>query len=453
MACAVWIVLLQGCDHKEEKKATAARATPALPGPGPGGPPGTQPLRVDTSSFYLELGSLYERYQDPKAAAESFAKAIEKAENPAQSVQGQTGLARVKEAQGDTDGAISALENALAEREKPQAPPPGPGALPPMMGFIGSGEDLVERLGRLYTAKGRYDDAERLYGKLLAGTKDPYQRDQVLRLQVALFRKAGTLDKHIQEREKALEAKTPDEPALRFLAIAYGGGEAGMGMPVPGVAGGPAGPAPSVDKLVRVYERLHGLHPDDAQIRQMLIGLYERSKRVDDALALVRAAAPPSPGAPGMGQDPMACPGGVLMPRPLAGTLSPAAEAVRLLVRAGRKDQALVETAKLIARATDKNIGVQAFVVGSQLYAEQSKPELAATALANGLKAARTSDEKRELQATQAELLTRTGKTAELKALYAKWKQSDDACLRAEAARRDQMLAQMLGLPPTRAMP
>src|SRR5579859_7113226 len=74
----------------------------------------TQPAPAMSAGFHLELGSLYERYHEPKTAQDHFQLAVDQAENAAQSRQSRMSLARIKEAQGDSEGAISALEKAPA---------------------------------------------------------------------------------------------------------------------------------------------------------------------------------------------------------------------------------------------------------------------------------------------------------------------------------------------------
>lgn len=419
---AIACVLVTGCHHSAKQNLPAARASAA---PAHSGPVAAQP-KVGSSQFYLELGNLYRRYHDPASAAKDFALAVDKARTPYQTIAAESALGQEREALGDLDGAIKALKKALAEQDKAQKAAKS-GEPPPMMGPMGGG-DLVGTLGRLYMEKKRYADAEHLYESALTQSKSPHGREQILRQEVELYRTAGTLNARIAKDEKALADKTADETALRFLAIAYGGGSM---EPRPGA------PAPAVDRLVPVYERLHQLEPRDAQIRQMLINLYVRSHRVNEAVALVRRQTPAQPAGPGADT---ACPGGVLRVQPVRGALATDAQVVRLLMRAGQKKQALAQTAKLVAQASDKGVGVSAYLTGAQLYEDEGKLDLAGKTLAEGTRASRTPEDRREVQAALAELYSRSGKTAELKSLYTKWKQSGDACLEAEAGRRESML-------------
>src|SRR5262249_17159400 len=138
---------------------SAARSAPKAQAPPVGAP------KVGSESFYLELGALYERYQDPATAAQNYALAVEKHEDPALTVQAYLGLARTKEIQGDKGATIDALEHALAEQA---ALPPG---RPARMG-PGGADDIVSRLGPLYVDRGDFTRAEKLYDKQLDGVKD-----------------------------------------------------------------------------------------------------------------------------------------------------------------------------------------------------------------------------------------------------------------------------------------
>jgi tetratricopeptide (TPR) repeat protein len=389
-----FIVLWSACSRPSKPAVVAVTPSPA---------PQVAPTR-GLGGFYLELAGLYERYRDLQNARNFFGQAIEGADQPAQAIEALLGLARVDEALGDRDGAIAALERALARREPaPRLRADGP----PVAITLPGGDDAGERLARLYAERGRGDEAARLYEKLLAGNPDPFRRSRLLAAQVGLLKSQGRLAAQVQAREAALSAGTIDAAGLRFLAAAYDTDE----------------------KRLPVYERLIALE-EDPLLRQTLLALYERSGKIDDAVALVRSAPHAAAGpAPGVAD---ACVG-ASSARPPAGALAAEAEAVRLLWRAGRQDQALAATARLTGRGAH----LDARVLGAQLYQEGGRLSLARAALAGAAVAARDSDEKRVVQLAQAELLARAGERAELKTLFAKWKQSDDGCLRREAERRE----------------
>jgi tetratricopeptide (TPR) repeat protein len=346
------------------------------------------------AGFYLELGGVYERHGDLQLARQCYAHAVAGADSGAQSTQAALALARTNEALGDADAAIAALESARrgAAPESARRGAAGPRAAV-------AAADVVEPLGRLYVARGRLDDAARLYEQALADERAP--RDRIVALQVELWRRRGQLDARI--RELAASA-APDDDALRFLIAAYG-------------------PGAPPETLIPLYERLHARHPDDAMARQLLLALYERAGRVDDALALLRAG--------GASAAPSQCPGAPLSSPPI-GAAATEVEAVRLLARAGRAHEALAATARLAARKD-----VPSTITSASLYAEQSRPELAERTLAAAARAAHTGEERRALQVAEADRLSRAGQLPRLHALYAAWRTSDDPCLREEAARRD----------------
>jgi len=438
---------MMACGRKHEpKKTTAPQAVSTVA-------VGMAQMRAGSSSYYLEMASLHERYQDPVRAGEYFQHALDLADGAAQRLPARLELARLKEAQGDLRGATAALEASLADRDQLRK---HAGGMDSAYGVGMGSDDFVERLGHLYLETNRLDDAQRLYENAFASTKDPYRRDLILAQEIELFTRAGTLERRIHEKEAALTAENPDEATLHFLAIAYSGGKGTVGLITPGWSvGGPQGG--QLDNLIRVYERLYSLHPGDSQLRLALINLYERAGRVDETVALLRAGAQTAPAPAAMpaapSSDSPACPMGAIVPRPTVSSVSSAAEIVRVLVRANREEEALGETAKLAARGSDKSIGVQAYTTAARLYVEQSRPDLAAQALLAGAKTWRGRDDERELAVERAEQLLRTGKSDELKAVYAQWKNSEDPCLRVEAARREPMLAQMTGMMPVPKMP
>src|SRR5205823_5858490 len=132
------------------------------------------PAPAASSALHLELGRVYLRFGDARAARTQLDEAARLAANPGERAQAYSSLAQLAEAAGDRSGAIAALERAVGD------------------GGDGGGE-AAARLGRLYLDARRWADAEALYGRRLAQARDPWQRDELLRLELELFRRAGTL--------------------------------------------------------------------------------------------------------------------------------------------------------------------------------------------------------------------------------------------------------------------
>jgi tetratricopeptide (TPR) repeat protein len=388
-----------------------------LPIPGLAQSPG-----VDSPEFHLELGHLYERFQDSKSAVEHFVKVEELAKEPSQRMQAQLALGRVKESKGDEDGAIDAYERALAELAKAGSAlaSSGPGSA----GAAGS--DAFERAARLYLKAGKLAKAQQLCDEHGAAFTDPWQKQRLVALELDVRRAMGTLDAKLAELEKVVAEDPPDEAALRFLALAYGGETWG---PTAAPSAGSAGAAPDakLQKQVKVYEKLHRLHPEDLQVRRVLLGLLERVGRIDDAVALASAAA-----AAGAGPE---C---FLGPGPIGGSpaLTAAADGIRIRLRAGQKDVALALTAKLIAQ--NKRDALAARLVAAQLYSEQERVDLAERALTEAAHLAATSDDVRKAAFAREQFLASSGRKVELQALYEEWLESNDPCFRVIAAQRRQ---------------
>jgi len=376
---------------------------------------------------------------DPKESAEGKVHSDELGSTATQRIQEELVLTKASEERGDAAAVIQHLEalKTMLE-ERPEAPAAGP-----LLVISPPGVELVPWLGRLYVEAGRLSDAERLYEGALSRASDLLQRDRVRNLQIELWSKRGTLKEHIAAKEPALVAKDADEADLRFLALAFNGGGAAVGLVSPGWAnGGPAGS--DLEKLVRTYERLYRLHAADAQIRQALISLYERHGDVDKAIRLLRESkdGPPVTGSSGdgIGPEEAGCPMGVV-PRPTPAELATEAAVIGVLTRSGRDRQALVETRKLVALGRQKSLGAQAFTLGAHLYLGQNRPDIAAQTLAEGTKARRGVADRRELALAEADVLLYERKVDRLKVLLKAWKGSPDACLQTEAVRREPMLA------------
>jgi tetratricopeptide (TPR) repeat protein len=394
---------------------------------------------VGSSSYYLELGALQERFGDPQGAAADYQKAIELADKPALAAQGWERLARIKEGQHDGAGAIAALQKALAELEKTGGPKKAPGAAASPPAVPGLGNDIPLRLGRLLLEHGSREQAEQWFARANAEASSPWQLEEAVRQEVTAYRAAHLLDDAIAAREKILAERPNDELALRFLTLAWS-----VAAPAqPATPDGGARPTEGAAKIVSAYERLHALRPDDPQVRQSLIVAYERAGAYEKAIALLRAEAQPSgraaPAGPSLG--PAGQCGGLILapPSPALGKLE---EIVQLYVRAGQKEKALAETARL-ARG-----GLDGALLGVRLYRQQARPDLAKQTLAAAGKLARTQDEQRAVAVARADLLLRNGEAKELAALLEQWQKSGDPCLAGEAARRSHAMAQAPLAPP-----
>ncbi len=422
------IVLAVGC-RRQEPANTKSATMPAMPG--------MAQMRAGSAAFHLEIGGVYERFQDHKSALDHLSQAARLAEDSVQRVQAYSALARVKEAAGDRDGAIDALERARAEIDKLKTPEPSGGPAPAGP-FAGPGvDDVLVRLARLYAEAGRYEQGDALCERGLSAAREPWQREQFHRLQVELHRKAGTLDKKIAEIEKALDQTPRDESALRFLAVAL----SGDGMPGPAAMGAPPGqPQADSSKLVRVYERLHELRQDDLQVRQNLQSLLERAGRIDEAVKLATAT---------HATTPMECSGPVAS-QPASSALQAAAEAIRIRARAGQTDKALAEAAKLAALA--KREGIAAYLVAAELHLEQGAADRATQLIGQAAREARSREDQRQVAFARERASTRAARADELKSMYEQWKRSDDPCLRLSATQREAQLA-MMGAGPAMAPP
>jgi tetratricopeptide (TPR) repeat protein len=394
-------------------------------------PAGTPEMRAGSAAFHLEMAGVYQRYGDSKSAIEHFSQAVSLAQGPAQQVQAYAALARAKEASGDRDGAIEALELAVAKTSDPNGAAASMGAAVAMQ-FAGPlGDDVLLQLARLHAERGNYDRARALGERGLAGARGAWQREQLDRFMVDLDRKAGTLEQKIAAMEKTLDEGSADESALRFLAAAL----ASDGMPAPGVMGAPPAQPPATSKtLIRVYERLHELHPDDAQLRQNLLTLLERAGRIDEAAKL--AISTPL--------TPMDCES-VFSPRPPPAAVRGAAEAVRIRMLSADKKQTLTETAKIAALA--KQEGVAAYLVAAQLYLEQGAAERSTRMLDQAARNARSRDDQRQVAVARERALERAGWAAELNAIHERWASSDDPCLRLAATMRKQPQGMLAAVP------
>ena len=425
------IALVIGCQKSVSNDPEPSKAhTAAMPA-------GMAEMRAGSGAFHLEMGGVYQRYGDSKSAIEHFSQAASLAQGPAQQVQAYAALARAKEASGDRDGAIDALELALAKTSDPEGAAAWGGAAVAMQ-FAGPlGDDVLLQLARLHAERGNYDRARALGERGLAAARGAWQREQLDRFMVELARKAGTLEQKIAAMERTLDEGSADESALRFLAAAL----ASDGMPAPGMMGVSQAQPPATSKtLIRVYERLRELHPDDAQLRQNLLTLLERAGRIDDAAKLATVSTPLTR---------MDCES-AFSPRPPPAAVRGAAEAVRIRMLSAEKEQRLTETAKIAALA--KQEGVAAYLVAAQLYLEQGAAERATQMLDRAARDARSRDDQRQVAVARERALERAGRVAELKAIHERWARSDDPCLRLAATMRKQpqgMVAAVSQPPPS----
>lgn len=411
----VWMgaVLASACQGGEAPRSEPQKRKP----PAEQIQPATQ-----SASFHLEIGGVHERFQDAKGAVEHLTQAVALAQDGFQRASALSALARVRESTGDVDGAIEALERGMTEEAKAAAAQAsGPSGAAPRMGV--PGDDALLQLARLHATRGRFEDALRLCERGLSSDRPPWQLEQFLRLQVDLLRKTGGLEARVAEAEKGLEGEKPDESTLRFLLLALRSDAAVA--PAPGVPPGaaPSKPAPVPPALIRAHQRLHDLHPEDAQVRQGLLSLLEGAGRIDEAVAVARSA---------QGANPAEC--AVALGAPAQGRFEGMAEAARIRARAGQKDKALAEAARVAALASRE--GVPAFLAAAEIYSELGAGERANDLLRRAKARARSSDEARRVALTRERMLLGSGQRAASMKLYGEWEASGDACLRQAAAMR-----------------
>ncbi|HEY2029750.1 MAG TPA: hypothetical protein VGH20_11140 [Myxococcales bacterium] len=376
---AICIAMLAACSkHEKPQQAANPQDLHVLVAP-------PRPA-MGSAAFHLELGAVYHRYGGDKEAAEHFDLALKSTQDSSQRLQALLGIADAKEASGDADGAVAALEQAVAAQSSAEA---------------------VSHLAQLYAANKHVEKAFDLCDRAAAATPDAWQRDQIIRAEVAIARGAGQLPQRIAAKRGAIDARRPDEVALRFLVAALDTGTMG--------ASGAGAVAPEV---IAAYERLRQLHPADEQLRQELQAAYERAGRSEDAIRIA-ARAPVEAG--------VDCQGAFATPAESA-KLHALSEALRIHAAAGERDKALAD-AKAIAAASGSE-GVAASLLAARSYADLGVAPLAAQALAKAAAAATSPDDARKVALARASVADRTGNTGEADALRAGWKKSEDACLR-----------------------
>jgi tetratricopeptide (TPR) repeat protein len=364
---------------------------------------------VGSAAFELELGALYERYQEPKMALDHYEKALALTQVGAERAAILSAVGRARELAGDVDGAIDALERVVAQANQSgsAAAGPGPGPMP----FVGGpADDAAVRLVRLLLAKGRLERAAAVCDEALARPCDPWRQEALQREQIAVLRKAGTLEGRVAALEKALAEGKAEEPGLRFLVLALGGDADRW----PSAMAGPAGPPPPA--LVAAVDRLVAHHPEDMLARQRLQALLERAGRVEDAVRLARAG----PRSPFCAAAPSFVPG--------SPALAGAAEAVRVRLRAGQREQALAEVGRVAALAKEE--GVAALLLAADLYGELQDAPRAREALSRAARQARLREEQRQVELASVHASERGGDLAGAKARRERWRTSDDPCLR-----------------------
>src|SRR5512142_2497581 len=179
-------ILAVSCQRQTSKAPQGADAGAPVPSdPGAVAPEG----RVGSPAFHLEVGGVYERFHDPKGAAEHFSEAAKAATAPGQRAQAYSALARAREAAGDRSGAISALEQALAEVDKARTESAAGAAVQ------APGAELVERLAQLYMQDHKYEAALKLCHDRSALFAEPWAQERLYQLEMAIEGGLGTLDK------------------------------------------------------------------------------------------------------------------------------------------------------------------------------------------------------------------------------------------------------------------
>lgn len=421
----VWMfaaAVLGGC---KERNASGPQAATAAVIPAGMAPPSMAPPGVASVGFHLEIGAVHERYQDAKGAAEHYARAAAVAEDGAQRARAHAAVARAKEASGNRAGAIEALERARQELGTPgaSARPSGTAGAGPLEA---PGDDILVRLARLYLLEGRQRDAETICNEGLAAAGGGWERQELLRVQVELLRRSGALEQKVSERERALEAPAPDEADLRFVVAALDGGER---PPPVGGAGEPGRAGLPQPRLVRAYQRLLELHPEDPQVRQALQAALERSGRVDEAVRL----------ATGARSRAVECLETPSIPPP-SGAFWALAEAARIRMRAGQTREALAELAKAASRV--KGEGTPFQLALAQLYLELGDAGRARGAIDQGAREARSAAERRQVAFARERAVALRGSEKERAALRAEWRRSADPCLRAASGDPQPVTAQ-----------
>lgn len=376
---AMCIAILAACSKHEKPQQPGVPRDPhvlvAPPRPAMG-----------SAAFHLELGAVYHRYGGDKEAAEHFTAALQSAQDSGQRLQALAGMADAKEALGDRDGAVAALEQAVASQ---------------------SSADAVSHLARLYAEKKQVEKAFDVCDRAAAASSDGWQRDQIIRVEVEIARAAAQLPQRIASKRTAIDDRRPDEVALRFLVAALDTGSMG-----PSAAGGVA------PEVIRAYERLSQLHPGDELLRQELQAVYERAGRSEDAIRIAARA---------RSEPVLDCQGAFGAPAESA-KLHTLSEALRIHTAAGERDKALAD-ANAIAAASD-NEGIAADLLAARAYADLGVATLAAQALEKAAAAATSRDDARRIALARATVAERVGETGKAVALRETWKKSDDACLR-----------------------
>lgn len=394
---------------------------------------------IDSAAFHLEQAALYERYSAVTESVDEFELAAELADQPAQAVTAYAGVARIREAQGDLPAAIEALQQARAVSSD-QPATDGEPAMPVLPSL--DRRRLGLSLGRLHTELKDFDAAARVYDELLVIEPVPsVGADEIMREQIALYRKAGTLEQRIQDSEKAGSGKKPSELALRFLVQAYSDGSLPTAAMVAPTSPEKAKPDLHLADLARVIERLRGLHPEDAGLHRSLVGLYQQLGQDKRAAALARRApaepaaeSAPGPVGPNLAVSTRSCQSAPL-PKPLAAV----EEEINLLAAVGRQADAIA-TVERLAKGNARR-GIARLILASRLYLQLDQIDAAGQVLDRAAALARSPDDRRQLALQRGSWLTAAGKHVEARALYTEWTRSGDTCLEAQASTGLAMLA------------
>jgi hypothetical protein len=93
--------------------------------------------------------------------------------------------------------------------------------------------------------------------------------------------------------------------------------------------------------------------------------------------------------------------------------------------------------------------GVAAYVAAADLHLEQAAPERAVEVMATAARAAKAREERRQISIARERLASLAGRADEANTLLAKWKRSEDPCLRLVATQREQQQAMVAASAPT----
>ncbi len=215
-------------------------------------------LEPDDAENYLRAAQLYRHLRQLDRAQEKIAQAKERAPGNLEVVFQE---ALLDQAQGRTDAAILALNNAVAALKA------RPGRLEDSRRALGI---LYEQLGRLYRDDENYPQALHTYQEMqkLGGDTEAQARAMV----IDTLRASRDLTAALTESEKALAANPGDRSAQMTHAILLG--EKGA----------------TAEAARRLRTLLNGSPAEDREIQISLAQVYERGRQYADAENSARAA-------------------------------------------------------------------------------------------------------------------------------------------------------------------